>query len=99
MIYGNTDGTYSYTPPRHGGKAAVNPGGPAACPSGTTPEAYFHTHGGPDPRYDSENFSPADRNYGNYYGIDGYVGTPSGNLKYYNHSTGSDSSIGTARTR
>ena len=99
MIYQNPNGTYSYTPPNSGGNASVNPGGPAACPSGTTPKAYYHTYGAYDPRYDNENFSSADKNYANYYSIDGYVGTPTGDFKYYNSFTGADISIGRVGTK
>nr|WP_307733504.1 DUF4329 domain-containing protein [Duganella violaceicalia] len=91
MIYKNRDGTYSYTPPRNGGSDAVDPGGPQACPAGKIPKAYYHTHGAYDRNYDSENFSPADINYANRNNIDGYVGTPNSNFKYYNHTTGRQS--------
>lgn len=57
--------------------------------------AYWHTHGGNEPGYDSENFSNAydpvdkvyygDIPYADHYQIDGYVATPSGAFKYYSH--------------
>jgi hypothetical protein len=85
MIYQNKNGTFSHTKPIKGGIDGVDPGGPQACPRGTKPVAYYHTHGGPDPRYDSEHFSGADINYANHYGIDGYVGTPGGRLGKVNN--------------
>jgi hypothetical protein len=89
MIYRNPNGTYSYTTPIDG----VNPGGPNSCPTGTTPKAYYHTHGACDRAYDSENFSPDDITYANHHGIDGYLGTPNSALKYYNQSTGAESAL------
>jgi RHS repeat-associated protein len=94
MIYRNSDGTYSYTQPRSGGTAAVDPGGPNSCPANTTATAYYHTHGAYDPAYDNENFSPADIRYANHYHIDGYVGTPNSDFKYYNHLNGTVQSYG-----
>ncbi|WP_196381608.1 DUF4329 domain-containing protein, partial [Ralstonia solanacearum] len=85
IIYRDRNGNYSYTAPRSGGNAAVDPGGPSSCPAETTPSAYYHTHGAYDPNYDSENFSQADINYANHYGVDGYVGTPNSAFKEYNH--------------
>jgi len=91
-IYRNSDGTYSYTPPREGATHSSDPG---SKPSDGT--AYYHSHGaesGPD--YDDENFSnyydrrtgrwQGDVPYANGYGVDGYLITPSGSKKEYNHS-------------
>ncbi len=94
MIYQNPDGTFSYTPPNRGSNDGANPGGPSSCPSGTTPTDYYHTHGSADPGYDNDNFSNADKDYGNHYNVDGYLGTPSGDLKHYDHSSGTISTIG-----
>ncbi|WP_082320192.1 DUF4329 domain-containing protein [Ralstonia solanacearum] len=87
MVYRSRNGTYSYTAPRSGGNAAVNPGGPSACPAETTPSAYYHTHGAYAPNYDSENFSSGDINCASHFGVDGYVGTPNSAFKEYNHIT------------
>ena len=96
MIYKNGDGTYSYTEPVKGAIGGVNPGGPNSVPPGTTASAYYHTHGAHDPEYDSENFSGADGDigYADYYKIDGYVATPSGRLKHYDHKTYKIQTIG-----
>lgn len=99
MVYQNPGGSFSYTGPVSGGEAAVNPGGPNPCPVGATPRAYYHSHGGNDPKYDNENFSPADKNYAGHYGIDGYLATPDGWLKQYSPSTGATSTISPLPTR
>ncbi len=94
MIYQNsTICSYSYTQPNKGTRDSSNPGGPSSVPSGTTATAYYHTHGGNDPGYDNENFSTPDKNYANYYSIDGYLGTPSGAIKKYTNPTGTISTI------
>jgi hypothetical protein len=36
--------------------------------------------------YDSENFSPTDRSYADRNKVDGYVGTPKGQFKHYDHN-------------
>ena len=78
-IYRNSDATYSYTPARPGSAHSSDPG--FKPPGGT---AYYHTHGAESgPRYDDEHFSPNDISYGRGHGVDGYLGTPSGEkLKY-----------------
>jgi hypothetical protein len=83
------DGTYSSTPPVKGDIDSVNIGYP---PNSAT--ASYHTHGGPDPRYDNENFSSQDINLNYYYSLDGYLGTPAGKLKYHSVSTGEVVTLG-----
>jgi hypothetical protein len=85
----SVDGTYSSTPPVRGDVASVNIGPP---PERVT--ASYHTHGGADPRYDNENFSPQDIRVNDYFGVDGYLATPGGQLKYYEYSTRQISNIG-----
>jgi RHS repeat-associated protein len=109
MIYQNSKGEYFYTSPQRGDSGSVNPGGPSACPSNTTATAYYHTHGAYDPNRGNENFSSQDSNgdgvldgdipWADYNGIDAYLGTPGGNLKYYNHSDGQQGSIGSVNTK
>ena len=53
------------------------------CPIGSTWVAIWHTHGGPDPRYDNENFSTEDRLYSDNLGIDIYLITPDNCFKQY----------------
>jgi RHS repeat-associated protein len=43
----------------------------------------YHTHAAYDPLYDNENFSPADKAMGDYFGFPTYLGTPSGKIKQY----------------
>jgi hypothetical protein len=65
----------------------LKPGRYRFVPPNTKATAHYHTHGGPDPEYDSEDFSTADTRDAGGHGIDGYVGTPSENLKHYDYTT------------
>lgn len=80
-IIQNPNGSYSATTPIVGGPAGVNIGMP---PPGSA--ASYHTHGGYDPRYDNEHFSPADILYNAFNGIPGYLGTPGGSYQTNNGS-------------
>jgi len=73
-------GSYSYTEPNAGTVASSNPG---TCPITGSNEGYYHTHGGDDPRYDNENFSPADKRISDFEQKPGFVGTPHGDIKEY----------------
>lgn len=81
-VYRQADGSFNSTTPIAGDVASVNIGNPVtAVPIGTQAAASYHTHGGPDPRYDNENFSPQDILSDVLAGVDGYLGTPAGFLK------------------
>lgn len=83
-------GAYSTTAPVKGDLDSVNIGLPSASST-----ASYHTHGGPDPRYDNENFSAQDLLVNYYYNVDGYLGTPAGQFKYHQLSTGNILTLGT----
>jgi len=74
------DGNCFYTPPNRGSKARSYDG---TCPKGMSPEGSYHTHGGYDPRYDSENFSDEDKGILDRDQTPGFLGTPSGTIKKY----------------
>ncbi|MDJ0955316.1 MAG: DUF4329 domain-containing protein [Arenicellales bacterium] len=94
-VYRNADGSFGNTNPVGGGVASVNIGNPqTTVPGGTRATATYHTHGGPDPRYDNENFSPQDILSDRLAGVDGYLGTPAGFMKYHQLETGRISTIG-----
>lgn len=94
-IFRAADGSFGYTNPILGEVASVNIGNPlTSVPSGTTAAASYHTHGGPDPRYDNENFSPQDVASDNLIGLDGYLGTPGGFMKLHDVSDGSIVTLG-----
>ncbi len=81
-IYKFPNGGFSYTPPTKSGQA----GGkidPSRVPPGTTFCGNYHTHGGPDPGYDNEHFSPTDKATDDAYGSAGYLGTPGGQILKY----------------
>lgn len=94
MICQNSVGKYYYTRARKGDKDSVDPGGPGKCGKNKS-TAYYHTHGDNDPRYDNENFSGenGDIGYADHYKIDGYVGTPTKDIKHYDFDTGNIRSI------
>ena len=98
-VYRNQDGTFSSTEPVRGELASVllpdpRPGF-GAVPAGTETTATYHTHGGFDPRFDNENFSPTDIASDAQLGVDGYLGTPGGQFKYHNVSDGTITTLGT----
>ncbi|MDH3376022.1 MAG: DUF4329 domain-containing protein [Gammaproteobacteria bacterium] len=88
-VYRNADGSYGRTPAVAGQVAQIDLV-PAFefVPEGTSLAASYHTHGGPDPRFDNENFSPQDVIADRSLGVDGYLGTPAGFLKWHQHRTG-----------
>lgn len=94
-IYRNADNTYGYTSPIPGTVASVNIGNPAtSVPAGTVANASYHTHGGPDPRFDNEHFSPQDITSDRLARVDGYLGTPAGFLKLHDYLTGKITVVG-----
>lgn len=88
-VYRNGDGSFSSTRPIRGEAASVLLPNPAsAAPGGSVTTASYHTHGGFDPRYDSENFSSQDLFSDFVFNIDGYLSTPRGQFKYHQIATG-----------
>ena len=94
-VYRNPDATFSADEPKKGTVDKVNLGSPLNVPSGTTTTASYHTHGAFDPIYDNEHFSAVDVTMNNTWGVDGYLGTPAGYLKYHHYVTGIITTIGT----
>lgn len=83
-VYRNADNSFSHTPPVTGTVNSVNLGAPAASvPVGSVASASYHTHGGPDPRFDNEHFSAQDLRADRRAGVDGYLGTPAGFMKLH----------------
>lgn len=94
-IYRNADNSFSYTRPVAGTVNMVNIGDPvSSVPRGTTANASYHTHGGPDPRFVNEMFSPQDLLSDRRAGVDGYLGTPAGFMKLHDRETGTISVVG-----
>ena len=81
-IYRKDSGSYTYTEPVRGSQHS--------CPLGAKPgdtSGYYHTHGAESgPAWDDENFSDQDRSIADRYGIEGYLGTPSGKIRRYSPS-------------
>ena len=95
-IYRNTDGTFASSDARQGTATSVAlPPIMFEVPVGTTGTAAWHTHAGPDPRFDNENFSTTDLEADRQQQIDGYLGTPAGQFKYHELSTDRVTVIGT----
>jgi len=94
-VYRNADNTFSHTQAVEGTVNTVNIGDPSTdVPAGTTASASYHTHGGPDPRFHNENFSPRDLRSDRMVGLDGYLGTPAGFMKLHDLETESVRVIG-----
>lgn len=100
-IYKATDANgqtyYSYSVPN----AAVREGGTvdvSKAPEGTTPVADIHSHGnswGKDVVTSDNNFSTTDKDINRTGKIDGYLTTPDGSLKKFDHKTGKETVIST----
>jgi hypothetical protein len=85
--YKNPNGTYSVTGFNPGTQASSTPPSIASLPAGTANAARLHTHGGDDPQYDNEHFSPQDKHNAQRDGVPSYLGTPSGKIKKYDPAT------------
>ena len=89
-----TNECFATNPVNNGHNATCpNPYVATSCPAGSTPVAWYHTHGKDDPNYWNERFSGDDRNVSrwasqNYGGGDGYLGTPKRSYLHYNVTTG-----------
>lgn len=95
-IYQAADGSYAWTEPIIGEAASVSLPGPIfAIPAGTIQRATYHTHAAFDPRFDNENFSTTDLAGDRSLNVDGYLGTPAGEFKYFDVVTDQVSTLGT----
>lgn len=95
-IYRNADGSFVSTNPVRGTVDSVLlPPISQVVPSSARVRASYHTHAGPDPRFDNENFSPTDISIDELFRIDGYLGTPGGRLKFHDVSADTITTIGT----
>jgi hypothetical protein len=92
FVFRNADGSFGNTAPIRGQAASVAlPNPSSAAPVGAVTTATYHTHAAFDPRFDNENFSPTDIASDNFFGLDGYLGTPAGAFKF--HLTGTDAVV------
>lgn len=95
-VFINSDGSYSATPEVKGDIDSVLLPAPNTVTlyGGERATASYHTHAAFDPRYDNENFSPQDLSSDRALGVDGYLGTPAGQFKYFNVRTGQITTLG-----
>ena len=93
-IYRTPDGRYTYTKPVQGDVASVTLD-PRTVPAGNTITATYHTHGGNDPRYLNEQFSPQDISSDRALGVDGYLGTPGGKFLWHDNANNQIHNLGT----
>ncbi len=94
-VYRNADGSFSATQPIPGEAASVSLPPPAsAAPQGAVTTASYHTHAAFDPRFDNENFSPQDIISDILFRIDGYLGTPAGQFKFFDLSSRQITTLG-----
>ncbi len=85
-IYRTPDNRYTSTTPIKGEIASINL--PLTLiPAGGQALASYHTHGGNDPAYVNEQFSPTDIASDQFTKVDGYLGTPAGSMLWHNHRT------------
>ncbi len=82
-VYETPDGNYTSTTPVAGTIDSVELPF-TLIPAGGRPLASYHTHGGDDPRYVNEQFSPTDISSDLSIGLDGYLGTPAGSFLWHN---------------
>ena len=83
-VFINPDGSFSSTTPVRGDFKSVQLPNPAeVIPNGSRITASYHTHAAFDPQFDNENFSPTDLDLDRENSIDGYLGTPGGQLKFH----------------
>jgi hypothetical protein len=83
-IFINPDGSFSSTTPVRGDFKSVQLPNPSeVIPNGSNITAAYHTHAAFDPKFDNENFSPTDLDLDRENNIDGYLGTPGGQLKFH----------------
>ena len=110
VIYRDEKGAYGATGPRTSEeKHTVDVGlyeKNKGCPEGTTPVAYYHTHGKlSDPldgglRFNDEELIADDVDIARAHEIDAYLATPSGKFLKYDHQTGQTTRLsGTIATR
>lgn len=79
------------TPPKAGDLATIPPASRARITGLTTGQrvwAWGHTHGGPDLRFDNENFSPGDLAHSKAQQQHGGLGTPAGRFLFFNIDDG-----------
>ncbi|MFT5607948.1 MAG: hypothetical protein ACI9PZ_001757 [Parvicella sp.] len=81
-VYRAPDGRYIATTPIRGQVSSVSLPF-SLVPIGGAIAASYHTHAGPDPRFDNENFSFADIEGDQNAVIDGYLGTPAGQFFWH----------------
>ena len=85
---------YSYNTPSKGTQNSSKPS-TDGLPKDAIVRAIAHTHGEDLANYDNENFSPTDIEA--YKNFDGYIVTPKGKLKHYNHKTKEQNIVVTKR--
>ncbi|WP_294206174.1 DUF4329 domain-containing protein [uncultured Chryseobacterium sp.] len=92
---------YAYNKPEKGESHGVPQGVSGKAPKGSTPAAWIHTHGNDDygsaGNYNDQNFSgeDGDKGYSRSLGLDAFLVTPEGSLKYYDLSSGTEKTLRT----
>lgn len=91
---------YAYNNPTIGEAHGIPQGVNMKLPKGTAAAAYIHAHGNEDKEYDDENFSGdpsggGDKGVANNLGLDAFLVTPGGQLKYYDLSSNTEKTLRT----
>lgn len=83
-IFRTAEGRYASTARLRGDHGRLNfPPPDQLVPGGGETVATWHTHGSAMPGVVSETFSPQDLKLNQRFGVDGYLATPSGQIKHY----------------
>ncbi len=91
---------YAYNNPTTGEAHGIPQGLNMKLPKGVAASAYIHAHGNGDKEYDDENFSGdpsggGDKGVANNLGLDAFLVTPGGQLKYYDLSSNTEKTLRT----
>nr|WP_262487993.1 DUF4329 domain-containing protein [Chryseobacterium indologenes] len=91
---------YAYNNPTTGEAHGIPQGLNMKLPKGAAASAYIHAHGNEDKEYDDENFSGdpsggGDKGVASSLGLDAFLVTPGGQLKYYDLSSNTEKTLRT----
>lgn len=92
---------YAYNNPVEGEAHGIPQGISMKGPKGAVKSAWIHTHGNDDygngNNYNDQNFSDedGDKGYSKVLGLDAFLVTPDGSLKYYDLSSGTEKTVRT----
>ncbi|MDC8102341.1 DUF4329 domain-containing protein [Chryseobacterium rhizosphaerae] len=98
--YADGEKYYAYNNPTTGEAHGIPQGLNMKLPKGAAASAFIHAHGNEDKEYDDENFSGdpsggGDKGVANNLGLDAFLVTPGGQLKYFDLSSNTEKTLRT----